>query len=99
MYIEVTLLDGTIAKYDMDNKSTGEDLLNHMSEKLGLVEKDYFGFLYVDSRDKTLTWYVHALIRSPRQKKRKMGPTFEFRSFVQMYPPLFFEFSAADASC
>ena len=59
MYIEVTLLDGTIAKYDMDNKSTGDDLLNHMSEKLGLVEKDYFGFLYVDSRDKTLTWYVY----------------------------------------
>ena len=90
MYIEVTLLDGTIAKYDMDNKSTGEDLLNHMSEKLGLVEKDYFGFLYVDSRDKTLTWYVHALIRSPRQKKEKWDPHSSLDLSFKCTPPPFF---------
>ena len=59
MIVEVTLLDGVIVKYELDNKASGEDLLNHVSEKLGLIEKDYFGFLYIDHRDKILTWIHH----------------------------------------
>ena len=56
MHVEVTLLDGSLFKVDVDSKCTGDDLLVRVAEHLSLLEKDYFGFLFVDSRDKMLTW-------------------------------------------
>ena len=56
MIVEVTLLDGTVVKYDMDAKGKGLELLEKVADQLQLIEKDYFGFLIVDHRDKTLTW-------------------------------------------
>ena len=54
--VDVTMLDGKNATFEMDNKATGDDLLNRVAEHVQLVEKDYFGFLHVDHRDKNLTW-------------------------------------------
>ena len=82
MIVEVTLLDGTIAKYDMDNKASGEDLLNHVSDQLGLIEKDYFGFLYIDHRDKVLTW-LHTDRKLCKQLKDDRKLIFQ----VKFYPP------------
>ena len=56
MKVEVTLLDGTVVSHDIDGKLKGLELLEKVADQLQLVEKDYFGFLIVDHRDKTLTW-------------------------------------------
>ena len=47
MIVEVTLLDGTVVKYDLDGKGKGLDLLEKVADQLQLIEKDYFGFLQV----------------------------------------------------
>jgi hypothetical protein len=54
----------------MDDKSSGQDLLDTVSDKLNLVEKDYFGFLFIDHRDKTLTW-LHSDRKLNKQLKGK----------------------------
>ena len=70
MIVEVTLLDGSADNYEMDGKSSGQDLLDTVSDKLNLVEKDYFGFLFIDHRDKTLTW-LHSDRKLNKQLKGK----------------------------
>ena len=70
MIVEVTLLDGSADNYEMDGKSSGQDLLDTVSNKLNLVEKDYFGFLFIDHRDKTLTW-LHSDRKLNKQLKGK----------------------------
>lgn len=52
MRVDVTLLDGSTTSYDLDPKATGEDLLDKVAQTLNLSEKDYFGFLHLDKRDK-----------------------------------------------
>lgn len=37
MKIEVTLLDGTLVKFELDSKSIGQDLLDKVAEHLNLV--------------------------------------------------------------
>ena len=56
MFVEVTLLDGSETKIEVEGISMGEDLLTRVAEQINLAEKDYFGFLYVDHRDNTLSW-------------------------------------------
>ena len=68
MIVEVTLLDGSVDTFDMDGKASGQDLLDAVSDKLNLVEKDYFGFLFIDHRDKTLTW-LHSERKLNKQLK------------------------------
>ena len=70
MIVEVTLLDGSADNYEMDGKSSGQDLLDTVADKLNLVEKDYFGFLFIDHRDKTLTW-LHSDRKLNKQLKGK----------------------------
>jgi len=82
MIVEVTLLDGSEVKFDVDGKSTGEGLLTMVAEQLGLIEKDYFGFLYVDHRDKILTW-LHMDRRLNKQLKEDRKCIFQ----VKFYPP------------
>ena len=82
MFVEVTLLDGNVAKVDLDGKSTGEDLLGRVAEQIQLIEKDYFGFLHVDQRDKTLTW-LHMDKSLNKQLKEDKKCIFQ----VKFYPP------------
>jgi len=82
MIVEVTLLDGSLAKFDLDGKISGEDLLVKVAEHIQLVEKDYFGFLHVDSRDKTLTW-LHGDRSLSKQLKEDRKCIFQ----VKFYPP------------
>ena len=37
MIVEVTLLDGSLAKFDLDSKCSGQDLLDRVAEHLNLV--------------------------------------------------------------
>ena len=82
MFVEVTLLDGQETKIEVEGKSTGEDLLIRVAEQINLVEKDYFGFLYVDHRDKTLTW-LHMDKSLSKQLKDTKRVVFQ----VKFYPP------------
>ena len=82
MFVEVTLLDGSETKIEVEGKSTGEDLLTRVAEQINLVEKDYFGFLYVDHRDKTLTW-LHMDKTLSKQLKETKRVIFQ----VKFYPP------------
>ena len=82
MIVEVTLLDGSLAKFEVDGKISGEDLLAKVAEHIQLVEKDYFGFLHVDSRDKTLTW-LHGDRSLSKQLKEDRKCIFQ----VKFYPP------------
>jgi len=82
MFVEVTLLDGSETKIEVEGKSTGEDLLTRVAEQINLVEKDYFGFLYVDHRDKTLTW-LHMDKSLSKQLKETKRVVFQ----VKFYPP------------
>jgi hypothetical protein len=82
MIVEVTLLDGSMVKLDMESKASGEDLLTKVTEQMGLIEKDYFGFLHIDNRDKTLTW-LHGDRKLAKQLKEDQKCTFQ----VKFYPP------------
>ena len=82
MIVEVTLLDGNAVKFDLEGKATGDDLLNKVAEQVQLVEKDYFGFLHVDQRDKTLTW-LHMDKGLSKQLKDDRKCIFQ----VKFYPP------------
>ena len=82
MKVEVSLLDGSITAFDVDPKSTGEDLLVVVAESLQLHEKDYFGFLYLDRRDKMWTW-----LHSDRKLQKQIstsGPPEECRCLFQV---------------
>ena len=82
MKIEVALLDGTSSVQEMDPRSTGEDLLVKVAEYLQLHEKDYFGFLVSDKRDKMLTW-LHMDRRLQKQLNNDALVHFQ----VKFYPP------------
>lgn len=82
MFVEITLLDGQAVKFDLEGKNTGEDLLTRVAEHINLIEKDYFGFLYVDHRDKTLTW-LHMDKSLSKQLKDDKKLIFQ----VKFYPP------------
>jgi len=82
MIVQVTLLDGNEVQFELDGKSSGDELLNKVAEHVQLSEKDYFGFLHVDSRDKTLTW-LHGDRTLAKQLKEDKKCFFQ----VKFYPP------------
>jgi hypothetical protein len=83
MRIEVSLLDGTSTTLDMDQNSSGDDLLIKVAEYLQLHEKDYFGFLVNDKRDKMLTW-----LHMDRKLQKQIAASEAIVHFqVKFYPP------------
>ena len=82
MKVSITLLDGSVTGYEMHPKSTGEDLLSAVASALDLHEKDYFGFLCQDKRDKVWTW-LHMDRRLQKQLKEEDQCLFQ----VKFYPP------------
>merc|ERR1711953_478095 len=82
MIVEVTLLDGTVVKYDIDGKGKGLELLEKVADQLQLIEKDYFGFLIVDHRDKTLTW-----LQNDRKLNQQLKEDHSCIFQVKFYPP------------
>ena len=82
MIVEVTLLDGSVVKYELDGKCKGDDLLDKVSDQLNLIEKDYFGFLCIDHRDKTLTW-----LHNDRKLSKQLKEDRKCILQVKFYPP------------
>ena len=81
--VQVTLLDGQTINFELDSKATGEDLLGKVASSLQLIEKDYFGFLHLDKRDKMLTW-LHS---DRRLTKQLSGSNYKCMFQVKFYPP------------
>ncbi len=82
MLVEVTLLDGSVVKLELEGRCKGEDLLARVSGHLNLIEKDYFGFLHVDHRDKTLTW-----LQNDRKLSKQLKVDRQCIFQVKFYPP------------
>ncbi|CAB4060803.1 Suppressor of cytokine signaling 4,Band 4.1-like protein 4B,Protein 4.1,Band 4.1-like protein 2,Tyrosine-protein phosphatase non-receptor type 4,Band 4.1-like protein 5,Protein 4.1 homolog,Band 4.1-like protein 3,FERM, ARHGEF and pleckstrin domain-containing protein 1,Suppressor of cytokine signaling 5,Erythroid protein 4.1,Band 4.1-like protein 1,Cytoskeletal protein 4.1,FERM, ARHGEF and pleckstrin domain-containing protein 2 [Lepeophtheirus salmonis] len=83
MEVEVTLLDGSIIKVELDKKASGNELVDKVSEHLNLVEKDYFGLIYVDKRDKVPNW-----VSGDRRISKQLGCEPRNCLFqVKFYPP------------
>ncbi len=77
------MLDGSSVTFDAEGKDTGQDLLDKVAESLSLTEKDYFGFLVLDRRDRIWTW-----LHSERKLSKQLRPE-EARCLFQVkfYPP------------
>ncbi|XP_028836367.1 E3 ubiquitin-protein ligase MYLIP-B [Denticeps clupeoides] len=54
MLCHVTLPDSVIMEVEVDSKANGEDCLNKICEKLGIIELDYFGLQFIGSREESL---------------------------------------------
>ena len=44
MIVEVTLLDGSTAKFELDSKCSGQDLLDKVAEQLNLVSYSHIQY-------------------------------------------------------
>ena len=59
MIIDVTLIDDTISRHEVDNEAIAEDLLNDVTYHLGIYpEKKYFGFLH-SNETTNWTWLIN----------------------------------------
>jgi len=81
--VQVTLLDDQTVNFEIEAKATGDDLLAKVADYLQLIEKDYFGFLHLDKRDKMLTW----LHNDRRINKQLTGSNLKVMFQVKFYPP------------
>lgn len=67
--------------YPPQKKAKGIDLLESIADRINLLEKDYFGLIYVD-HNSTTNW----LNLDRRISKQVKGP-WEFKFEVKFYPP------------
>ncbi|KAM9488893.1 E3 ubiquitin-protein ligase MYLIP-B [Clarias gariepinus] len=54
MYCHVTRPDSVVLEVEVDPKANGEDCLNKVCERLGIIEVDYFGLQYTGSKGESL---------------------------------------------
>ncbi|XP_042299452.1 band 4.1-like protein 2 isoform X8 [Sceloporus undulatus] len=79
---QVTLLDGTEYKCDLEKKAKGQVLFDKVCEHLNLLEKDYFGLLFQDNSGQK-NW-----LDPSKEIKRQIHNFFWMFTFnVKFYPP------------
>ncbi|KAF4088545.1 hypothetical protein AMELA_G00083850 [Ameiurus melas] len=54
MYCHVTRPDSVVMEVEVDPKANGEDCLNKVCERLGIIEVDYFGLQFTGSKGESL---------------------------------------------
>ncbi|XP_017776809.1 PREDICTED: protein 4.1 homolog isoform X3 [Nicrophorus vespilloides] len=79
---QVTMLDGVVVDVFIERKSKGQELLNKVCEAINLIEKDYFGLVYVDRHDPR-NW----LDLDKRITKFMKNEPWKFSFEVKFYPP------------
>jgi len=86
MLVEVLLLDGSPLQLDVSGKSTGEDLLEEVAKSINLLEKDYFGFIHFDKKDRAgdacPLW-----VQNDRNLKKQIKEPYKVWFQVRFYPP------------
>ncbi|CAB3229302.1 unnamed protein product [Arctia plantaginis] len=80
--VRVELLDSEHITVDIDRKARGGDLLDKICETLDLLEKDYFGMLYVQRGDPRV-W----VDLNRRLSKTFKNEPWDVRFAVKFYPP------------
>ncbi|XP_075985679.1 protein 4.1 homolog [Anticarsia gemmatalis] len=80
--VRVELMDAEHITIDIDRKARGGDLLDKICESLDVIEKDYFGMLYVQRGD-TRVW----LDLNRRLAKTFKNEPWDVRFAVKFYPP------------
>ena len=86
MLVEVLLLDGSPLQLDVSSKSSGDDLLEEVAKSINLLEKDYFGFIHFDKKDRAgdacPLW-----VQNDRNLKKQLKEPYKVWFQVRFYPP------------
>ncbi|KAI4468207.1 4.1 g protein [Holotrichia oblita] len=80
--VHVTMLDGSVLNIYIDRKAKGQDLLVKVCESINLIERDYFGLVYIDRHDPR-NW----LDLDKRISKFMKAEPWKFNFEVKFYPP------------
>ncbi|KAM3956622.1 band 4.1-like protein 3 [Aphomia sociella] len=80
--VRIELLDGDHINVDVDRKARGADLLDKVCETLDIVEKDFFGLLYLLRGDPRM-W----VDLGRRLSKTFRNEPWDVRFAVKFYPP------------
>ncbi|KAG6458359.1 hypothetical protein O3G_MSEX010824 [Manduca sexta] len=80
--VRVELLDGEHITIDVDRKARGSDLLDQVCERLNVLEKDFFGLLYLLRGDPRV-W----VDLNRRLSKTFRNEPWDVRFAVKFYPP------------
>lgn len=79
---KVQLLDGTDYDAEIDKQSKGQVLLDLLCQRVGVTEKDYFGFTFKDSKNNRI-W----LNLEKRIAKQIASESWVFSFVIKFYPP------------
>uniref|UniRef100_A0A0P4YUC1 Moesin/ezrin/radixin homolog 1 n=1 Tax=Daphnia magna TaxID=35525 RepID=A0A0P4YUC1_9CRUS len=78
----VNMLDGTVTDLSIEKGAKGQELLDRVCEQVDLVEKDYYGLVYLD-QDSNRNW----LAADKKISKQLKSHPWEFNFEVKFYPP------------
>ncbi|XP_057373633.1 band 4.1-like protein 3 isoform X2 [Daphnia carinata] len=78
----VNMLDGTVTDLSIEKGARGQELLDRVCEQVDLVEKDYYGLVYLD-QDSNRNW----LAADKKISKQLKSHPWEFNFEVKFYPP------------
>ncbi|XP_046444093.1 protein 4.1 homolog isoform X3 [Daphnia pulex] len=78
----VNMLDGTVTDLSIEKGAKGQELLDRVCEQVDLVEKDYYGLVYLD-QDNNRNW----LAADKKINKQLKSHPWEFNFEVKFYPP------------
>ncbi|EFX65741.1 hypothetical protein DAPPUDRAFT_219239 [Daphnia pulex] len=76
------MLDGTVTDLSIEKGAKGQELLDRVCEQVDLVEKDYYGLVYLD-QDNNRNW----LAADKKINKQLKSHPWEFNFEVKFYPP------------
>ena len=86
MLVEVLLLDGSPLQLDVSSKSSGDDLLEEVAKSINLLEKDYFGFIHFDKKDRAGD-ALPLWVQNDRNLKKQLKEPYKVWFQVRFYPP------------
>ena len=80
-HVKILLLDKQELIQEIQDKTTGQDLLDNIFKYLNLIETAYFGLRYQDNDNQTvISFFPFFLFNSPKPW-RVLIPSFSFLSF------------------
>ena len=86
MLVEIHLLDGSPLQVDISSKSSGDDLLEEVARNINLLEKDYFGFIHFDKKDRDGS-AMPLWVQNDRNLKKQLKEPHKVWFQVRFYPP------------
>jgi len=78
----INMLDGTVNDISIEKSVKGQELIDRVCEQVDLLEKDYYGLVYID-QENTRNW----LAADKKITKQIKSKPWEFSFEVKFYPP------------